>query len=117
MSFWGHAKGYCSPYLTARLPAAFPCDWPITVVVAEGPKFFMLDSEPVDSALSSTLLRDFEEPLLRNAPCFGSRRVLNKKLDSYSRQLILITRLEKGGKIIFVERSQKQCMRSEFWRK
>ena len=36
-----------------------------------------------------------------------------KKLDSYSRQLILITRLEKG-KIIFVERSQKQCMRSEF---
>ena len=39
------------------------------------------------------------------------------KLDSYSRQLILITRLEKGGKIIFVERSQKQCMRSEFWRK
>ena len=38
-------------------------------------------------------------------------------LDSYSRQLILNTRLEKGGKIIFVERSQKQCMRSEFWRK
>ena len=44
-------------------------------------------------------------------------KCLCEKLDSYSRQLILITRLEKGGKIIFVERSQYQCMRSEFWHK